>query len=403
MKGSSSVTIDPSDPSFIENPYPTYERAMQSGGYVKDGEVHWIFRYDTCKAILRDPRFGHLRQSRDHVDAPDPDRPGLYSQNVADAWMLMANPPNHPRIRSLMVKAFQPRMLEGLRPKIETVAHDLVSGIEAGDRKFDFIKAFAHPFPSYVISHLLGVPREDWDRFAEPRADGGRMLDPTPPTDAEWDGIDEGFASSMEYFADLCAQRRRDPADDLISLLVKAADEEGALSERELHANILLLYGAGHETTRSMLGNGMYQLLQHPEQWTALQTNPGLAKNAVEEFLRFDSSVQLTGRTAFERVKMGDLTFESGEAVLLMVGAANRDPAVFDHPKTFDITRQGEAPVQSFGGGIHHCLGAYLSRIEGDIALRILADRLPKLHLDGEPTRKTTFTLRGLVSLPVAW
>ena len=239
--------------------------------------------------------------------------------------------------------------------------------------------------------------------FASART-GGRLLDPVPLSRAE---IDEANARTVEveaYFRDLFERRRRAPGDDLTSQLVQAEQEGSKLSNEELTANIILLFGAGHETTVNLIGNGLLALYRNPDQLQLLRNDPSLIANAIEEFLRFDSSVQLTGRTALTAVTVGGVDVAEGNTVLCLLGAANRDPAVYSDPDRLDITRRNIRPL-SFGGGIHFCLGAQLARIEGEIAIATLLRRFPRLVLDDpeHPDWRQTFVLRGLSRLPASW
>ncbi|TMJ46012.1 MAG: cytochrome P450, partial [Alphaproteobacteria bacterium] len=230
-------------------------------------------------------------------------------------------------------------------------------------------------------------------------------LDPTPMTREELDEVNAIAVRNRGYFEDLFERRRDAEGDDLISALLHVRDEhDGRLTHDELAANIGLLFGAGHETTTHLIGNGLLALHRNPDQWRKLVADPMLAGNAVEELLRFDSSVQLTSRKAFEDATLDGTILRRGESVMCLLGAANRDPEVYADPEKLDITRAGVRAI-SFGGGIHHCLGAQLARIEGEIVFRRLAQRLPKLTLEDKehPTWKPTITLRGLTRLPARW
>jgi hypothetical protein len=267
----------------------------------------------------------------------------------------------------------------------------------------EFIKDFAHPLPVHVICDMLGIPLEERNQFFEGSRLSGRLIDPTPMTPDERKQVNEGHQQQAAYFQDLFERRRKTPGDDIITELLGAADDGDKLSDDELIGNIILLFGAGHETTVNMLGNGLLALLSDRPQWETLVADPSLVPNAVEEMLRFDSSVQMTGRVAFEDVEIGDVTIPAGEAVLNLLGAANRDPEHYDSPESFQVDRQNVQPA-SFGGGIHHCLGAPLARLEGEIAMAALIKRLPNIQLaNDDPDWRLTFTLRGLTSLPVTW
>ena len=223
-------------------------------------------------------------------------------------------------------------------------------------------------------------------------------------TPDELASIEANSEELREFFLGEIERRRREPSDDMLSLLVEAEESGDKLSTEELIANVNLLFGAGHETTVNLLGNGTLALLSDREQWEKLVADPELIPGAVEEMLRFDSSVQMTSRTALEDVEIGGTTLKAGESVVCLLGAANRDPDQFDLPDKLDVTRKSVRPM-SFGGGIHMCIGAPLARMEADIAFRSLVKRLPGLRLDpaAMAEQRPTFTLRGLVSLPVVW
>jgi len=255
-----------------------------------------------------------------------------------------------------------------------------------------------------VICDMLGIPQEDRSHFEFGSKISGRLIDPTPVSSEELQEIGDGFARQEAYFRDLFARRRAEPQDDLTTVLVQAEEAGERLTEAELVGNVILLFGAGHETTVNLLGNGLLALLQNPDEYAKLRDNPDLVPGAIEEMLRFDSSVQMTGRTAMEDVEVNGVTIPKGDHVINLLGSANRDGAAFDAPESFRVDRKDVRPM-SFGGGIHFCLGAQLARVEADIAFRSLLARLPDLRLEkpDEADWRPTFTLRGLTGLPIAW
>jgi cytochrome P450 len=270
----------------------------------------------------------------------------------------------------------------------------------------DLIEDFAFRLPVTVICDMLGIPEEHRETFYKGSRDGGRLLDPVPLTPAEIAQANAGNMMAQMYFQQLFELRRREPGDDLTTQLVQAEEDGNKLTNEELTANIILLFGAGHETTVNLIGNGLLALYRNPDQLALLKADPSLLPNAIEEFLRYDSSVQLTGRVALEDIDdLGGKKIPKGESVLCLLGSANRDPAAYpDHPDRLDITRANVRPL-SFGGGIHHCLGAQLARIEAEIAISTLLRRLPDLRLDDavNPEWRPTFVLRGLKRLPASW
>jgi cytochrome P450 len=257
-----------------------------------------------------------------------------------------------------------------------------------------------------IICDMLGIPEDHRERFyTNARADG-RLLDPVPLSPAEIKEANEGNVLAQLYFQELFELRRSNPGDDLTTQLVQAEEAGSKLTNEELTANIILLFGAGHETTVNLIGNGLLALHRNPDQLALLKAKPELITNAIEEFLRYDSSVQMTGRTALEDIEdLGGKRIPKGESVLCLLGSANHDPAVYpDRPDRLDITRPNVRPL-SFGGGIHFCLGAQLARIEAEVAIATLLRRLPGLRLDNaeNPEWRPTFVLRGLKKLPASW
>jgi cytochrome P450 len=319
--------------------------------------------------------------------------------------MLVQDPPDHTRLRGLVVKAFTARRVEDMRPRIQQIVDETLDRI-IPDGKMDLIEDFAFRLPVTVICDMLGIPEDHREVFYTRARVGGRILDPVPMSAEEIQQANAGSMMSEMYFQQLFELRRKTPGDDLTTQLVQAEEEGSKLSNEELTANIILLFGAGHETTVNLIGNGLLALHRNPDQLALLKANPELITNAVEEFLRYDSSVQLTGRVALEDVDdVGDKRIPKGENVLCLLGSANHDPAVYpDHPERLDITRPNVRPL-SFGGGIHFCLGAQLARIEAEIAITTLLRRLPDLRLDDavNPEWRPTFVLRGLKGLPASW
>lgn len=395
--------FNPFSPEFLRNPYPSFELLRENQPLMKTPLGFWVAsRYADVQMILKDRRFGKgfeermkLRNGDDVFDNP------VYAN--MRTWMLVQDPPDHSRLRGLVSKAFTARRIEGLRPQIQTLVDELLDRV-APHGRMDFIKDFAYPLPVNVICDMLGIPPEDRSHFEFGSKISGRLIDPTPVSDEELQDIGDGFARQEAYFRDLFARRRAEPQDDLTTVLVQAEEAGERLTEAELVGNVILLFGAGHETTVNLLGNGLLALLQNPEEYVKLRDNPDLVPGAIEEMLRFDSSVQMTGRTAMEDVEINGVAIPKGDHIVNLLGSANRDGAAFDAPESFRVDRKDVRPT-SFGGGIHFCLGAQLARVEADIAFRSLLARLPDLRLEkpDEPEWRPTFTLRGLTGLPVAW
>jgi len=292
-----------------------------------------------------------------------------------------------------------------MRPRIQEIVDQAIDAvIDRGH--MDLIEDFAFRLPVTIICDMLGIPEDHREAFYKSSRDGGRLLDPVPLTAQEIKDANAGNEMAQMYFRQLFELRRRSPGDDLTSQLVHAEEDGNKLSNEELTANIILLFGAGHETTVNLIGNGLLALYRNPDQLALLKANPSLITNAVEEFLRYDSSVQSTGRVALEDIDdLGGIRIPKGENVLCLLGSANRDPAIYpDRPDRLDITRPNVRPL-SFGGGIHFCLGAQLARIEAEIAIATLLRRLPDLRIDDvdNPEWRPTFVLRGLKRLPASW
>ena len=389
---------------FRQNPYPIYHQFREAD------PVHWsemfgfwvCTRYDDIVAILRhsqasaNPR--DWERFDDYVEALGGTGP---AGDMQSRWMLLKNPPDHTRLRKLVTKAFTPRVVENMRPHVQDIVHDL---LDAGQAKgsFDIIQDLAFPLPVIVIAELIGVPTKDREYFKDWTTALARSLDPviTPEIVQTADKATEDL---IVYFTTLVAERRDSPQADLLSGLIAAEEEGDKLDEDELLATAILLFAAGHETTMNLIGNGMLALFRNPDQMAKLQAEPALIKTAVEEFLRYDGSVQITARVALEDIEIGGKTIRKNQQALLLLGAANRDPAHFSDPDRLDITRQ-ENPHLTFGHGIHHCLGAPLARVEAQIAINSILHRMPDIHLSTDQLEwRDMLTLRGLQALPVTF
>jgi cytochrome P450 len=318
--------------------------------------------------------------------------------------MLNADPPRHTRLRLLVNKAFTPKTVEELTPFIRSFVDKAFDAAQARGR-MELMADLAFPLPATVIAEMLGVPPQDRDRFKQWSDDVTAALGNVPSNSSPelLRKSVEGMRALQAYFRDIIAQRRVEPRDDLISGLIKAKEEGDRLSDQELLANCVLLLNAGHETTTNLIGNGTYALLRHPDQLKRLRDDPTLIPIAVEEMLRYDSPVQFTSRILTADMELCGKVLRAGQLVLLVLGAANRDPAQFPDPDKLDVGRQGNKHV-AFGLGSHFCLGAPLARLEGRLVFETLLRRAPGLHLDGPPPRyRQNFNLRGLESLPISF
>ncbi len=392
--------FDFNNPVLRANPYPAYKFLRDAAPLWRAPTGQWIAStHAGCTALARDNRFGH---GRDGSIAPEVENePALRSLTQT---MLLVDPPAHTRLRGLVAKAFTARRMEALRPRIEAIVDDLIDTVEHRGG-MDVIADFAHKLPVTVICDMLGIPESDRAPFLNESTVRGRILDPVPPSREELDAANQGSLATRDYFTGLFEYRRRNPGDDLTTALLDAREADDSLTDEEIIANIALLFGAGHETTTNLIGNGVLALHRNPEQLAKLRADPGLIPNAVEEILRYDSPVQLTGRMALADVEFEGQPIARGEQVIALLGAANHDPAAYEgDPDALDVARPGVKPL-SFGGGIHFCLGAQLARIEGEVAFGRLLQRLPGLRLvDAENVEwKPTITLRGLRKLEATW
>jgi cytochrome P450 len=375
---------------FREDPYPLY-RYLHAKAPVQWNDVleAWtLARYADVVFSLSDPRF-----SADRTIQP------TESSWVAKS-MLVSDPPDHTRLRALVQKAFTPRMIEQLRPRIIAIVGELLDRIAERGGQFDVIADLAYPLPVVVIAELLGVPPEDRSVFHDWSAVLAASLDPLVSAEL-MERVFPAREALHTYLRGIIAERRREPRSDLISALVGVEERGDVLSEPELVVMCTLLLIAGHETTVNLIGNGMLALLRYPDQLERLRGSPELIATAVEELLRFDSPVQMTGRLLRDEVEIGGHKIPAGDWVLPLLGAANHDPDQFVEPEKLDIGRNPN-PHLAFGRGIHFCLGAPLARLEGQIAIGALVRRFPGLQLAGPPVRRNQITLRGLSSLPVS-
>jgi cytochrome P450 len=405
LTATNAPLFNPLSPEFIRNPYPHYERLRTTDPmHLTPLGMYVASRHAEASLVLRDKRFGkeYAERSIRRYGPKIMEEPVF--RNFA-LTMLQQDPPDHTRLRGLVVKAFTARRVEDMRPRIQQVVDETLDRI-IPQGKMDLIEDFAFRLPVTIICDMLGIPEEHRETFYAGSRDSGRILEPVPLSPEEISQGNARTAMGAMYFQQLFELRRKNPGDDLTTQLVQAEEDGSKLSNDELTANIVLLFGAGHETTVNLIGNGLLALYRNPDQLALLKANPSLITNAIEEFLRYDSSVQMSGRVALEDIEdLGGKRIPKGESVLCLLGSANHDPAVYpDRPERLDITRPNVRPL-SFGGGIHFCLGAQLARIEAEIAISTLLRRLPDLRLDDaeNPEWRPTFVLRGLKRLAASW
>ncbi|HET7488459.1 MAG TPA: cytochrome P450 [Acidimicrobiales bacterium] len=387
-------------PEGRADPYPRYARLRALAPVHRSALGFWVLsRYADCNQLLRAPGvgkdFSEAAAALGITEAQMTEQARFRNDNTN---MLTTDPPDHTRLRGLVTRAFTPRTVEALKPSIVALVDELLDGFAGAE--VDVMDALAFPLPVTVIGEMLGVPAEDRPRL--------RPLVRAITAVLELALTPEALAAATEadvqlagYFADLVAERRARPRNDLLTQLIEAEDKGDQLSDVELISTAILLFAAGFETTTNLIGNGLLALLRNPDQLERLRADRSLVRPAVEEQLRYDSPVQLAVRTTYDDLALGDHRIEAGNLVVALLGAANRDPDRFTDPERFDVGRD-EGPPLSFGGGIHFCLGAALARAEGQIVIDRILDRFSKLELAGpEPTVRDSLTLRGLVDLRV--
>jgi len=393
--------FDPGDPAFLGDPYPAFAALRRAGPvHAHPGLGLYIaVSHAACDAVLRDRGLGRIWKDREPAEL-FPAFNLLHRTSI-----LESEPPTHTRLRRLVAGAFGRGHVERLRPWIADLAARLVADLTArladGAMSVDLIATVAEPLPVEVIAELLGVPQTDrgllrpWSNSIVKMYEYG--LDAPSQASAE-----EASAAFVGYLRDLVAERRRSPREnDLVSDLVAASDGSDQLSEDEVIGTCVLLLMAGHEATVNVIGNGMLALLRTPDQWRAVVGDEALVPGAVEEMIRYDSSLQLFERTATRDLVVAGQQLLAGQKIAALLGAANRDPVVFAAPDTVDVTRTPN-PHLGFGAGIHFCLGAPLARVEVQATLGALRRLLPGVVLAAQPRRRQEFVIRGLHALDVA-
>jgi cytochrome P450 len=404
IRTNSIAPVDVTSATFKANPFPFYAQLRAEAPVfpvtLMKQRAWLITRYDDVLNVLKDERF-----AKDRRNAMTPEQlkkspwvPSIFKP--LERNMLDLDSPDHTRLRALVHKAFTPRMVEQMRDQIQNLANQLLDSLEPKG-SMDLIADFALPLPLTVIGQILGVPAEDnpkFHRWSKTLISAG--------TNRNLFVLIPNIMAFMRYLKKLIKGRRAYPKDDLITALVQAKDGSDQLSEDEILAMILLLLVAGHETTVNLIGSGTLALLEHPEQLEMLRSEPTLIKSAIEELLRFVCPVEMaTERYAREDITIAGTTIPRGELVMAVIGSANRDAHYFDNPDSLDITRKNNKHL-AFGHGVHFCLGAPLARLEGQIAMTTLIQRMPNVHLSVEPDQicwRGTFVLRGLEALPVSF
>ncbi len=396
---STDIYFNPWDEAYRANPYPHYKplygRPPQLINFFIPMAV--VGGYDDVVAILHDHE--HFSSSQKFNPTFDEHERTLF---VDSATVLFSDPPTHTRLRKLVSRAFTPKRIGDLEPRIREIANSLLERA-AAKGELEVMGDLATPLPVMVIAEMLGVPLDHYEQFKH-WSDLIVESDNTPPGSPLPDEIKQAAKDLRAYFSTEIERRRRDPGEDLVSALVAAHDENEALSAGELLAFVILLLLAGNETTTNLIGNGMLALGRNPDQLARLRGDPSLMPRAVEEMLRYDSPVQSTVRYAKADTEVRGVTIKAGTPTFTILAAANRDPGHFSNPDVFDIAREPNDHI-AFGDGIHYCLGAALARMQGAIAFGGALERFPRLRLAdaaASPIYKGSYFLRGLSSLKMA-
>jgi cytochrome P450 len=393
--------FDPRDPVFRANPYPTYNEIRETTPVLATPlGLLVLSRHSDCVSLLHNP-----------TTSTDQRNSALYQAFVSstdvdpfegrEPSFLFLDPPDHTRLRGLVSHAFTPRRVRDLGPRIQEIVDELLdAAIPTGS--LEVIEELAYLVPVRVICELLGVPTADHEVFKGWSRDLARSLDPEfmIPTETQERQMQAGLAL-WEYFEGLITERTKNPGDDMLSALIGAEAEGDKLTHGELLSTLSLLLIAGHETTVNLIGNGILQFSRYPDEWAKLVADPSLSRGAVEEVLRFDPPVQITGRIAMTDLGFDGHTLAKGQQGLCLIGAANRDPDEFGPTAgELDITRSPNNHV-AFGAGVHFCLGAPLAKMEAQIAFDTLARRVGPFELTDDPSYRENFVLRGLSRLPI--
>lgn len=403
----SHVSIDFCDPSFIANPELTFRELRNISPIQQitfdDGFPIWLIStFEDVASVLRDPRFikspDNLRTSGNEPlkGKSERDTPAY----ILRRWhMLAKDPPQHTRLRNFAKKAFTPKIVAEMRPRIQQITNELIDQV-CNKKRIDFIDDFAYQLPIIVIAELLGLPIEDREKIRK----WSDVLIETQVTEKNKQLINENSEAFANYLKNIFALRRKKPDNNLISAFLKLEENDDYMTEDELYAAIFLLIIAGHETTVNLISNGMYALLSHPDQFNLLKNNPELIHSAVEEMLRYNGPILTsTMRLAAEDITIKGITIKKGEGVLVLLSSANQDETKFNDSLRFDITRKKNKHL-AFGYGIHFCIGAPLARLECEIAINTILNRLPNLKLDAESHSlewRASNTIRGLKKFPV--
>lgn len=390
----------------LQDPYPTYARLHEEGPlhYLDVGgkwAVWSVFSHAECSSIAKDPRCSAKRAQQMLLPLPL-SRQSEFSElaRMLSLWLIFMDPPEHTRLRKLLNKGFSPSVVDSLRPQVEDIVDRMLKPLERGS-EVELMRQFANPLPVRIILEMLGIPQELQDTFVDWSRAIAVFRGSPDRTVEQARAAQDALLALTDFFRKAVAERRRNKGSDLISLLIDIEEEGEVLTEEELYAQCTALLFAGHETTRNLIGNGMYTLLRHPQQTTELRDNPEMIRSAVEELLRYESPVQFTARVLKEDIEICGQHIPKKWTILCMLGAANRDPKQFEEPNQLNLKRLNNQHL-AFGAGPHFCIGSQLARLEAQVALSNLLRRFPEMKLIGpRPEWASTFGLRGLKGLPV--
>ena len=391
-------------PEFLRDPYPIYRRYLDGPGVqflALHGGVWAAFKHADCSTFLRDPRLSAKRTGTliDEFPAEKQEEFAELARTLS-LWMLFFDAPEHTRLRKLMNKGFSPAAIESLRPQVEKVVDRLLIPLRK-NRGIDLLPQLAHPLPVYVIAEMLDVPESLHQQFVYwSNAIASLFGNPYRTLD-DLVAAQQAIHGLTNYFREAVALRRKQKGSDLISLLMEIEEDGDVLTEEELYAQCVMLLFGGHETTRNLIGNGLYTLLRHPEQAAELRDHPELIRSAVEELLRYESPVQYTGRMVLEDFDFCGIQARRGQEIIFMLGAANRDARQFKNPDRLDLKRANN-PHLAFGAGAHFCIGNQLARLEGQVAVLKMLQEFPEMRsVSAEPEWLPNFSFRGLKTLLV--
>jgi cytochrome P450 len=399
------------DPAIRDDPFPYYDQLRAQDRIVRSGLAMLSAHHDVCLAVLRSPDFGQMRLDRVpgvlRLAMKIGGRPVLGP--IEPPSMLAVDPPDHTRYRKLVTRAFSARAVAALRTRVEGIAEELLDAIvrsasttrpDAGEATVDLVERYASLLPATVIAEMLGAPVAMRRQFLEWGAGAALSLE-LGLSYRDFRRSEHDLAALHRWMLNHFAEIRRAPRDDILSALVTAYDEGDQLTLDELSSIAMLLLAAGFETTVNLIGNGAVLLMRHPDQLEVLQAQPRRWAGAVEEILRYESPVQRTGRVALRDTEVAGRRMLAGSLIILLLGGANRDSAVFTDPNRFDVQRPEAGENLAFSSGIHYCIGAALARLEGEVGLQALFRRFPHLSLTGPPHRRPTRVLRGYDMIPV--